>query len=60
MRDFPKDNISPRDSQGNVIGGGAYFLISLIRNILLLITFPIRAIVFAINPFAPRNVRIKK
>lgn len=58
-RDFPKDNISPRNHEGKVIGGGMYFIIHVIRMLLLLVTFPIRALIYMINPFATRNVRIK-
>lgn len=59
-REFPNDNISVRDSEGKVINGGAYFIIHIIRNILLLVTFPIRAVIYILNPFAPKNIRIKK
>jgi len=58
--DFPKDNISPRNHEGKVIGGGMYFIIHVIRMLLLLVTFPIRAVIFIFNPFAPKNIRIKK
>jgi|688.fasta_scaffold25088_18 hypothetical protein len=58
-KDFPKDNISPRDQEGRVIGGGAYAIINFIRMILLLVTFPIRAFIYMLNPFASKNVRIK-
>lgn len=60
MKDFPNDHISPRNHEGRVIGGGAYYLIYLIRSVLLLVTFPIRAIIYILNPFAPKNIRIKK
>jgi hypothetical protein len=56
---FPNDKISPRDSKGQVIGGGMYFIINLIRMLLLLVTFPIRAVIYMLNPFAPKNIRIK-
>ena len=56
---FPGDKISPRDSKGQVIGGGMYFIINLIRMLLLLVTFPIRALIYILNPFAPKNIRIK-
>lgn len=58
-RDFPRDNISPRNHEGKVIGGGIYFIINLLRMLLLLVTFPIRALIYMINPFATMNVRIK-
>lgn len=56
---FPEDKISPRDSNGQVIGGGMYFIIHVIRMLLLLVTFPIRAVIYIFNPFASKNVRIK-
>lgn len=60
MRDFPKDNISMRNSEGRVIDGSAYAIINIIRMILLLVTFPIRAVIYILNPFAAKNIRIKK
>jgi len=57
--EFPNDKISPRDSHGRVIGGGTYYIIYLIRMLLLLVTFPIRAVIYMFNPFAAKNVRIK-
>ena len=59
MRQFPNDNISPRDHEDKVIGGGAYAIVHLIRMLLLLVTFPIRAVIYMLNPFAPKNIRIK-
>lgn len=56
---FPNDKISPRDSKGQVIGGGMYAIIHLIRMLLLLVTFPVRAVIYILNPFAPKNIRIK-
>jgi hypothetical protein len=56
--EFPDDKISPRDSNGRVIGGGTYYIIYLIRMLLLLVTFPIRAVIYILNPFAAKNVRI--
>lgn len=57
---YPEDHISLRKDSGEIINGGAYFIIHLIRMILLLITFPIRALIYILNPFAPKNIRIKK
>ena len=55
-----EDNISARDSDGKIINGSMFFIASIVRRILLLITFPIRAIFYILNPFAAKNIRIKK
>jgi len=55
-----EDNISMRDMTGRPIETGASWIIYVIRGIILLITFPIRAIFYILNPFAAKNVRIKK
>jgi hypothetical protein len=55
-----EDNISARDSDGKIINGSMFFIARFIRGIILLITFPFRAIGYILNPFAAKNIRIKK
>jgi hypothetical protein len=55
-----EDNISARDSNGQIINGSMFAIARFIRGIILLITFPIRAIFYILNPFSAKNIRIKK
>jgi hypothetical protein len=55
-----KDNWSLRGYHGEKIDTGMPWIIGIFRNIILLITFPVRVFFYLINPFAAKNVRIKK
>jgi hypothetical protein len=55
-----KDNWSLKGYSGQKIDTGMPWILGVIGNIILLITFPIRAFFYLINPFAAKNVRIKK
>lgn len=60
-----EDIYSIRDMNGRPIDTGMPWMIGVIRNIVLLITFPIRVFFYFINPFptkegTPRQVKIRK
>jgi hypothetical protein len=55
-----KDNWSITKKSGQRIDTGMPWILGVIRNIILLITFPIRAFFYIINPFAAKNIRIKE
>jgi hypothetical protein len=60
-----EDNYSVRDINGRPIDTGTPFIIGILRNIVLLITFPIRAFFYFLNPFptkdgTPRQIKIRK
>ncbi len=60
-----EDNYSVRDINGRPIDTGTPFIIGILRNIVLLITFPIRGFFYFLNPFptkdgTPRQIKIRK
>ena len=60
-----EDNYSVRDINGRPIDTGTPFIIGMLRNIVLLITFPIRVFFYFLNPFptkdgTPRQIKIRK
>lgn len=55
-----EDDISYKDIHGKPINQSVYFIVMVIRGLFLLITFPIRALIYILNPFAAKNIRIKK
>lgn len=60
-----EDIYSIRDMNGRPIDTGMPWMIGVIRNIVLLITFPIRVFFYFVNPFptkegTPRQVKIRK
>lgn len=60
-----EDNYSVRDINGRPIDTGTPFIIGILRNIVLLITFPIRVFFYFLNPFpskdgTPRQIKIRK
>lgn len=54
------DKISTRDIHGEPINQSVYFIVMVIRNLILLVTFPFRAIAYILNPFAAKSIKIKK
>ena len=60
-----EDLYSIRDMNGRPIDTGMPWMIGVIRNIVLLVTFPISVFFYFINPFptkegTPRQVKIRK
>lgn len=60
-----KDNFSMRNVGGGKINTGMPWIIQILRYIVLLITFPLRAFFFFLNPFptkdgTPRQIKIRK
>ena len=60
-----EDNYSVRDINGRPIDTGTPFIIGILRNIVLLITFPIRVFFYFLNPFptkdgTSRQIKISK
>lgn len=60
-----QDNYSIKDINGRPINTGTPFIIGILRNIILLITFPIRVFFYFLNPFptkdgTPRQIKIRK
>lgn len=60
-----EDNYSIRDINGRPIDTGMPWIIGVLRNIILLITFPVRVFFYFLNPFptkdgTPRQIKIRK
>ena len=55
-----KDEISFRDSNGKPIDTTLFFTAKIIRGVLLLITFPIRVLLYWFNPFDGKRIKIQK
>jgi hypothetical protein len=60
-----KDRISMRDSNNRPIDTGMPWIIGILHNMYLLLTFPLRVFFFFLNPFPTKNgvarqVKIRK
>ena len=60
-----EDNITFKGAKGEKVDNGAFFLLTLIRWFFMLLTFPIRAFIYFLNPFptkkgTPRQIKIRR
>lgn len=55
-----KDEISFRNSNGKPVDTTLFFTAKIIRSVLLLVTFPIRVLLYWFNPFDGKKIRIQK
>lgn len=60
-----QDNFSAIDSNGRPIDTGMFWIIGVLHNLFLLLTFPVRVFFFFLDPFptkegTPKQIKIRK